>query len=179
MGAAAGTGMPRGEGLHFPALAYLETHPEHAAVRAAAKQWGKAVMLACWMGHLTPWRPEWFATLVHPDCWPEQCPFEQCNVPGCKGDGVRRSSDGSQYFMVVPHHKTSDNSNVRDRAPIIYPFPPSMFIWLDVWVKWCWPLIAAPVSAWTGGWVDPWAGGGWLLKMGMQGRQPGKAVSAV
>ncbi|KAL4852654.1 hypothetical protein ACK3TF_006266 [Chlorella vulgaris] len=139
----AGTAPASGLPLHFPELELFETHPRHPAVRAAACAWGKALMLSCWMGHLTPWRPEWFANLCHPQHWPQSCPHGGCKVVGCRGNGVRLSPDGTQYVLVVSHHKTSDNSSVRDRAPISYPFPPSLFVWLDVWFKWCWPLVAA------------------------------------
>lgn len=145
VGASPATGDASDRALHFPELLYFETHPNHPAVRAAAKAWGKAVMLSCWMGHLTPWRPEWFANLCHPDHWPESCPHGGCNVVGCRGNGLRRSADGRQYSLHVHHHKTSDNSSVRDRAPITYPLPPSLFIWMDVWCCWCWPVVAAPV----------------------------------
>ena len=141
----AGTAPASGLPLHFPELELFETHPRHPAVRAAACAWGKALMLSCWMGHLTPWRPEWFANLCHPQHWPQSCPHGGCRVVGCRGNGVRLSPDGTQYVLVVSHHKTSDNSSVRDRAPISYPFPPSLFVWLDVWFKWCWPLVAAQV----------------------------------
>ncbi|KAL4858979.1 LINE-1 retrotransposable element ORF2 protein [Chlorella vulgaris] len=139
----AGTAPASGLPLQFPELELFETHPWHPAVRAAACAWGKALMLSCWMGHLTPWRPEWFANLCHPQHWPQSCPHGGCRVVGCRGNGVRLSPDGTQYVLVVSHHKTSDNSSVRDRAPISYPFPPSLFVWLDVWFKWCWPLVAA------------------------------------
>lgn len=133
--------------LHFPELGLLESHPDHPAVVSAAKAWGKAVMLCCWMGHLTPRRPEWFANLCHPDHWPASCPNGGCKVVGCRGNGFLRSADGREYILLVPNHKTSDNSSVRDRAPITYPMPPSMFIWCDVWFRWCWPLLAAQVRA--------------------------------
>lgn len=147
IGDSPGTRPASGQPLHFPNLAYFETHPAHPAVRAAALAWGKATMLCCWMGHLTPWRPEWFANFCHPDHWPEVCPHGGCNIPDCKGNGVRRSGDGREYILVASHHKHSDNSKVRDKAPIIYPLPPSMFLWMDVWSKYCWPLLAAEVGA--------------------------------
>lgn len=145
MGEAPATAERRSASLLFPELAYFETHPDHPAVQRAARQWGKGTMLCCWMAHLTPWRPEWFASVCHPDHWPARCPLAHCQVPGCRGNGVRRSADGQQYSLVIPHHKTSDNSSVRDRPPITYPFPPTMFPWVEVWSRWCWPLIAAEV----------------------------------
>lgn len=145
VGTAPPTAQQRSSSFPFPELRFLETHPTHPAVQAAARQWGKAFQLSCWLGHMTPWRAEWFAELVHPDHWPERCPFGECRRLGCRGDGVRRSADGLTYHLVVEHHKTSDNSGTRDRAPIYYPFPPSLFVWVDVWTRWCWPLIAAQV----------------------------------
>lgn len=136
---------PSGRALHFPELSYFETHPRHAAVRAAAAAWGKTTMLCCWMGHLTPWRPEWFSNFAHPAHWPDHCSIGGCTVPDCCGNGVKLSPDGQRYILVASHHKHSDNSSTRNQQPISYPFPPSMFVWMDVWCQFCWPIIAAQV----------------------------------
>ena len=145
IGDAPPTGNASGRALHFPELACFETHPEHPAVREAAVAWGKAVMLCCWMGHLTPWRPEWFANFAHPEHWPSSCPHGGCTIPDCKGNGVRYNPARRQYILVASHHKHSDNSSIRDKAPISYPFPSSLFIWMDVWCNFCWPILAAQV----------------------------------
>ncbi len=67
-----------------------------------------------------------------------------CRVITCRGNGILRTPGGG-YSLFIPHHKTSDHSSQRDQAPITYPFPPSMLIWMDVWFSHCYGVIAAEV----------------------------------
>lgn len=110
IGRLAATGRSSGIRLPFPQLSYLETHPTHAAVRAAVEQWGKAFLLAMNAGNITPVRPYWLCSCIHPDHRPARCPFAHCKQKGCRGNAIVRSTDGQSYSLVVPHHKTSSNS---------------------------------------------------------------------
>jgi hypothetical protein len=126
--------------LHFPQLAYFDTHPGHPAVTDLADHVQKTFALSFWFGHTTPHRPSEMCTLLHPDHIPASCPVAGCKIDKCRGNRFERSRDGKVYELVLPH--TKNNKSV----PIFYPLPSSMFIWADLHLTWAWPIIAAKVG---------------------------------
>ena len=36
--------------------------------------------------------------------------------------------------------------SAKDLPPIAFTFPSHLFTWLDVWFRFCWPMVAAEVS---------------------------------
>ena len=144
IGSSRATAAASGKPLHFPELAFLETHPTHEASISVGVLWCKATMLASFYGHVTPHRPSWLVSLTHPDHLSGRCGAAQCRQQGCSGNRLERAADGN-YTLVVPHHKTSTTSS--GPTIITYPLPPSMFIWMDVWLLWCWPMFAKQASA--------------------------------
>lgn len=143
IGTSRATAAASGRPLHFPELALLETHPTHKESISVGVLWCKATILASFYGHVTPHRPSWLVSLTHPDHLSGRCGAAQCRQQGCSGNRLERAADGN-YTLVVPHHKTSTTSS--GPTLITYPLPPSMFIWMDVWLLWCWPLFAKQAS---------------------------------
>ena len=135
-----------GRPLTFPQLSYLETHPSHPAVVAVARQLAMTSLQSTWYGHCTPGRPfSHICTLQHPSHLPEKCPFSHCMVEGCLGNHLQCSADGGTYTLHVPHSKTSASMV----GPISYNIPPSLFPWLDSWLRFGWPIVAKEVSGWS------------------------------
>ncbi len=136
MGTSPGTAAASGRRLPFPQLIYFETHPEHPAVVEAARQWQVATIFRYWFGGATPGRPSsHLAELSHPDHIPASCPRVECRDGACRGNRLERSEDGEEYILIVPHSKTQPGL-------ISFPLCPSMWVWMEVWTRWCWSIVA-------------------------------------
>ena len=108
-----------------------------------ARQLAMSTLQSAWYRHCTPGRPfSHICTLSRPGHLPEQCPFSHCRVEGCRANQIECAADGASYTLHVPHSKTSASMV----GPISYTLPPSLFPWMDAWLRFGWPIVAKEVS---------------------------------